>query len=199
MPVPHMLALAPLDVWARLIARSGGVGPRYWLRLAGVLLTSTVGTVATLPERVLVWLWLAARGGDPARFDHPPGVIVVAGYYRSGTTHVHNLLACDPGVVTPRWAQAMAPQGFRLSWWLTRLLLVPFVGGSRPQDAVGFGPMWPGEDDFALAGWGACSTLPGRLVSRAGGMRGRNGTRSGAAPIASGRGGAGRWRGSRGR
>ena len=159
-----MLALAPLDVWARLIARSGGVGPRYWLRLAGVLLTSTVGTVATLPERVLVWLWLAARGGDPARFDHPPGVIVVAGYYRSGTTHVHNLLACDPGVVTPRWAQAMAPQGFRLSWWLTRLLLVPFVGGSRPQDAVGFGPMWPGEDDFALAGWGACSTLPGRLV-----------------------------------
>tara|TARA_R110002073_G_scaffold147687_1_gene300533 strand:- start:116763 stop:117935 length:1173 start_codon:yes stop_codon:yes gene_type:complete len=24
--------------------------------------------------------------------------------------------------------------------------------------------MWPAEDDFALAGWGACSTLPGRLI-----------------------------------
>jgi len=159
-----MLALCPIDAWARIIARSGGVHPRYWPRLALVLFTSTVGTILTLPERALNRLLLALRTTDPERFDHPPGVIVVAGYYRSGTTHVHNLLACDPCVVTPRWAQAMAPQGDRLSWWLTRLLLVPFVGGSRPQDAVGFGPMWPGEDDFALAGWGACSTLPGRLI-----------------------------------
>jgi len=159
-----MLALAPLDAWARIVARSGGVKPRYWLRFALVLFTSGVGTLLTLPERVLVRIGSTRSGAGEGRLDHPPGVLVVAGYYRSGTTHVHNLLACDPGCVTPRWAQAMAPQGFVFSWWITRLLLIPFVGGSRPQDAVGFGPMWPGEDDFALAGWGACSTLPGRLI-----------------------------------
>lgn len=101
---------------------------------------------------------------DPERLEHPAGVLVIVGYYRSGTTHAHNLISCSEEVVTPRWYQALLGQGFWLSWMVTRILLVPFLGSSRPQDGVGFGPMWPAEDDFALAGWGRCSTLPGRLI-----------------------------------
>lgn len=160
----HLLALAPLDVWLRLLAASPPVRPRYWPRLAFCLFTSALGTAVTLPERLLLAPFLRLRLGLNPRFDHPPGVVVVLGYYRSGTTHLHNLLACDPRVVTPRWYQCLAAQGWWVGWAATRFILTPFLGQTRPQDAVGFGPAWPGEDDFALAAWGLASSLPGRFV-----------------------------------
>jgi len=163
MPVAHLLALAPLDVWFRMLWGTLP-HPRYWLALLGIGLTSLIGTIWSFPERVIFWLCWSVFKKDKERFDHPPGVLVIVGYYRSGTTHAHNLIACDPEAVTPRWYQTLLGQGFLMSWAVTRFLLVPFLGSSRPQDGVGFGPLWPGEDDFALAGWGRCSTLPGRLI-----------------------------------
>ena len=163
MPVAHLLALAPLDVWFRMLIGSR-IHPRYWIRLLGIGFTSLIGTVWSLPERILFGICWVMLKKDPERFEHPPGVLVIVGYYRSGTTHAHNLIACDPEAVTPRWYQALLGQGLWLSWAVTRFLLVPFLGSSRPQDGVGFGPLWPAEDDFALAGWGGCSTLPGRLI-----------------------------------
>ncbi len=163
-PVGHLLALGPLDVWFRLILGSG-VRPRYWLRLACCLATSWVGTVVTAPERLAMAAVRRRRyGGQAPVFDHGPGVIVVLGYFRSGTTHLHNLLACDPRVVTPRWYQCLAGQGWWLSWGVVRFMLTPFLGQTRPQDGVGFGGGWPAEDDFALASWGLASSLPGRFV-----------------------------------
>lgn len=168
MPVAHLLALAPLDVWIRMLLKHGPnaqpIKPRYWIRLLGIGTTSLVGTMCSTPERLLFGIIRKLSSKDPERFEHPPGVLVIVGYYRSGTTHVHNLISCDPKSTTPPWYQALLGQGFWLSWGLTRFLLVPFLGSSRPQDGVGFGPRWPAEDDFALAGWGMCSTLPGRLI-----------------------------------
>ncbi len=164
-PIAHLLALAPLDVWARMLAGSGGVKPRYWGRLGFCLFTSWIGTVVTLPERVVLWaVRMVKFGGSQPRFEHGPGVVVVLGYYRSGTTHLHNLLACDRRVVTPRWYQCLAGQGWWVSWAVVRFMLTPFLGQTRPQDGVGFGPSWPAEDDFALATWGGASTLAGRFV-----------------------------------
>lgn len=163
MPVAHLLALAPLDIWFRMLIGSR-VHPRYWLRLLGIGFTSLIGTIWSLPERVLFGIGWGVFKNDRERFDHPPGVLVIVGYYRSGTTHAHNMIACDPEAVTPRWYQALLGQGCWISWAVTRFLLIPFLGSSRPQDGVGFGPLWPAEDDFALAGWGGCSTLPGRLI-----------------------------------
>jgi omega-hydroxy-beta-dihydromenaquinone-9 sulfotransferase len=158
-----MLALAPLDVWFRTL-KGTSIHPRYWLRLLGIGTSSLVGTMCSTPERLGLFLYQRVRKTDTQRFDHKPGVLIILGYYRSGTTHAHNLIACDPNAVTPRWYQTLMGQGFLISWTITRFLLVPFLGSSRPQDGVGFGPQWPGEDDFALASWGSCSTLPGRLI-----------------------------------
>ncbi|MCA9275574.1 MAG: sulfotransferase [Phycisphaerales bacterium] len=163
-PVSHLLALAPLDVWLRMLARADGVHPRYWPRLAFVLFTSFVGTVISVHERVLwrVWGLIPMNRDRLERFR--PEVIVILGYYRSGTTHLQNLMACDERLITPRWYQCLAGQGYILAWTLIRFLLVPFLGRTRPQDSVGFGTEWPGEDDFALATWGGCSSLAGRHV-----------------------------------
>jgi omega-hydroxy-beta-dihydromenaquinone-9 sulfotransferase len=160
------MAFAPLDAWLRLLlAPPTWIRLRYWPRLAAGLFTSSLGTALTLPERLLLapllW-WQARRTG--ARLDHEPGVVVITGYYRSGTTHLHYLLSCDPQFRTPRWCEALAPQGFWLSWAFLRIFLIPFVSARRPQDDVAIGPEWPAEDDFALCNWAAASSLPGRFI-----------------------------------
>lgn len=163
-PVSHLLALAPLDVWIGMLRSADGVRPRYWPRLAFVLFTSFVGTVISVHERLLWWLWAKLPPNQHKLERHQPEVVVILGYYRSGTTHLQNLLACDRGLVTPRWYQCLAGQGYLLAWTVIRVMLVPFLGRTRPQDSVGFGPEWPGEDDFALATWGGCSSIAGRHV-----------------------------------
>jgi len=164
LPVAHLLALAPLDTWLKMLGRADGVRPKYWPRLAFVLFTSFVGTVCTVHERLVMAIFKKSKRGRRALEGFEPEVVVILGYYRSGTTHLHNLLSNDERFVTPRWYQCLAGQGFVLGWWIVRFLLVPFLGRTRPQDSVGFGPEWPGEDDFALATWGGCSSLAGRHV-----------------------------------
>lgn len=165
-PYPHFMAFAPLDAWARLVLSPPVFPrPRYWPRLAFALFTSLIGTLLTLPERALLFPVLAlARARSKARIDHRPGVVVVLGYARSGTTHLHYLLSCDRQFLTPRWAQCLAPQGFALSWTFLRLFLVPFMSNKRLMDDMAFGPEWPAEDEFAVNNWCAASGIPGRLI-----------------------------------
>jgi hypothetical protein len=157
-----------VDTWLRLLAAARfRVRPAYWPRLAAVLWTSLLGTAVTLPERLALApvLWFRfARGPLAGALRDGPPVLVVLGYYRSGTTHLHYLLSCDPRFVTTRWHQVASPAGWWGSWTLLRAAMVPLTPNTRPQDEVAFGPDWPAEDDFALAGWAGASALPGRFV-----------------------------------
>jgi omega-hydroxy-beta-dihydromenaquinone-9 sulfotransferase len=166
LPYPHFMAFAPLDVWARLLFRPYAfIPPRYWLRMAFGIFTSAIGTAITLPERLVLgpWLWWKAQRSG-MRLEHEPGALIILGYYRSGTTHLHYLLSCDPQMRTPRWCEALAPQGFFLSWAFLRIFMIPFVSAKRPQDDVAIGPEWPAEDDFAVCNAAVASSLPGRFV-----------------------------------
>lgn len=158
LPYPHFMAFAPLDVWLRLLARAR-VSPRYWPRLAFALLSSALATVLTLPERLVLGVW------RPWRKPRPAPALIVLGYYRTGTTHLHYLLSCDPRMRTPVWCETLAPQGYALSWSFLRVFMIPFVSARRPQDDVAIGPDWPAEDDFALNNWALASSLPGRFVT----------------------------------
>lgn len=164
------MALASLDAWARLLANAGAwrrVSFRYWPRVAVGLMTSVVGTALTLPER-LTWAIarIASKGkaATSSAEQNKPLLVFVLGYYRSGTTHLHYLLSCDPQFATPRWYQVMAPTGWWLSWTVIRWLLVPFLSSTRPQDDVAIGPEWPAEDDFAVCNASVACTMPGRMI-----------------------------------
>jgi hypothetical protein len=160
------MAFAPLDAWARLLfAPFAPIPLRYWPRVAFGLFTSALGTTLTLPERLILAPLLAARARRTgATLSHAPGALVILGYFRSGTTHLHYLLSCDPQFRTPRWCETLAPQGFLLSWSFLRIFMIPFVSSKRPQDDVAIGPDWPAEDDFALNNWSLASSLPGRFI-----------------------------------
>lgn len=170
------MGFAPLDVWVRLLftaRREASIPLLATPRILGNLFTSTLGTALTLPERLLLAPLLHLRHRQTqGTLDHrpasaapgSPGVIVILGYYRSGTTHLHYLLSCDPRVVTPRWHQVLAPCGFVASWAFLRLFLVPFLSSTRPQDDVAYGPDYPAEDDFAVCNWTLACSMPGRMV-----------------------------------
>ena len=67
----------------------------------------------------LAWLqsWLWARRLRKAELPDDP--IVVIGHWRSGTTYLHQLLACDPTLATARNSLTTAPQ--------VALLLKPWI------------------------------------------------------------------------
>jgi hypothetical protein len=167
MPLPpHFMGCAPLDAWARLLFRPYAPIPvRYWPRLGVALAISTLISALTLPERLLLAPLLFLRGRATRHtLPHAPGIVVILGYYRSGTTHLHNLLACDRRSQTPRWFEALVPHAFLLSWNFLRLFLLGFLSTKRPQDDMAFGPEWPAEDDFALNNWTVASSLAGRVA-----------------------------------
>lgn len=160
------MGCAPLDAWVRLLLLPPARLPcRYWPRLLVALAVSALVTALTLAERVLLAPILFFSGRRSRyRLKHPHGVVVVLGYYRSGTTHLHNLLSCDRKSQTPRWFEALVPHGFIISWNFLRLFLLGFLSTKRPQDDMAFGPEWPAEDDFALNNWCVASSLAGRVA-----------------------------------
>jgi hypothetical protein len=177
LPYPHFMGFAPLDAWWRLLTQDGAwrkIPARYWPRLAAGLFTSSIGTAVTLLERLLLAFLLPSPAllptSPPAQATDrrlaPLGSdpLFILGYYRSGTTHLHYLLSCDPKLVTPRWYQMLAPQGFALSWTILRYFLVPFLSSRRPQDDVAYGPEYPAEDDFGVCNLSVACAMPGRMV-----------------------------------
>lgn len=99
----------------------------------------------------------------------PPGPdpLLVLGAWRSGTTFLHELLASQPGFVTPRTWQCMAPSTFGLTGAPSR-----GVVQARPMDDFTIAADSPQEDEFALLALGGPSLYrafldPRRLESLA--------------------------------
>jgi len=156
------MAFAPLDVWARLLVSTPfWIRPRYWLRLAFYLFSSTFGSIISLPERVAYWLYDRVI---PFRPQNLPGLLFVLGYYRSGTTYLQYLLSCDPNFYSPRWYQVALPQGFVLSWILLRLTMLGFAPTHRPMDDVAIGLEFPAEDYSGVVNWSAAGAMPCRSI-----------------------------------
>ena len=98
----HVFSMAPLSVWLRLIADNGGVPPRYWGKLSRVLAISAV----TAPLRVAERLCYGPSRMARVAIDQAP--LYIQGFGRSGTTHLLNLFAQDPGFGSVSTFQAIA-------------------------------------------------------------------------------------------
>jgi len=86
-----------------------------------------------------------------------PAPLFIIGHWRSGTTFLHELLACDPLLVSPTTYECFVPQHFLVSRRLGMKLeyLVPKI---RPMDPMEVDWSSAQEDEFALMSMGLGSS-----------------------------------------
>lgn len=76
--------------------------------------------------------------------------IFVLGFWRSGTTLLHNLISSDPQFTFPNYYQCFAPQHFLLSERVLTPLTARFLPDTRPMDNVPVKWDMPQEDEVGL-------------------------------------------------
>ena len=88
------------------------------------------------------------RAVEQTEIKQPP--IFILGYWRSGTTLLHNLFTRDPRFTFPNLYQTFFPWHFLLTERLMTTLTAGLVPESRPMDNVKCAWDLPQEDDVAL-------------------------------------------------
>ena len=112
--------------------------------MLGILATSVLTSPLRLAERLL---W--GRRVRRTAIDAAP--IFIQGFARSGTTHLHNLIAHDPNLGYVSTFQAFASPFFMVSrGWLQRLI-GKGLPSTRPMDNMAVSLDLPQEEEFALA------------------------------------------------
>jgi omega-hydroxy-beta-dihydromenaquinone-9 sulfotransferase len=92
------------------------------------------------------------------------GAIVVLGYWRSGTTLLHELLCLDSHYTYPTTHACMNPQHFLFSE--ASALAREGISARRPMDEMEVRPASPQEDEFALLSLGARSPYEALIVPK---------------------------------
>ena len=138
----HPLMGASLGTLTGALVRYGGVSWRCLPLTASLLLSAAVRSPFDLMERI------ATAGTRRGRTEAP---LFIVGFWRSGTTHLHNLLARSPafGIITPL-ASGLPGELLTLGTWL-RPWLERSLPETRGLDAVAVTPESPQEDEIPLA------------------------------------------------
>ncbi len=120
------------------------IHPRYSLRLL-LLMGSSLGS---LPVR----LWESLTWGkriSQVRIDTPP--IFIIGHWRSGTTHLHNLMSQDTHLGYLSMYQAMVPDCSLVGRSWLNPLLSSMMPAKRPMDNMTWPMDAPQEEEIPLA------------------------------------------------
>ena len=118
---------------------------KYTFRILLTLLINLVNTPFRIYER-----WMINPKYQQKELEEPP--IFVLGHWRSGTTHLHNLLCQDPTTAYVTTFQSVFPDttlgsaGRALFEGFAKLL----IPGTRKGDNVVLGTELPQEEEFAL-------------------------------------------------
>lgn len=147
LPCPMWIGVRLLP-WLRVLARHGfRIAPSRLPRAAAI-------TAASAANEVLRGITLAiwGRGMRKARIEADPAIVI--GHWRSGTTLLHELLACDGRFTAPSTIQCGAPSHFVLSEQFAIDYLGFLLPPERPMDAMPMGFERPQEDEVALCNLG---------------------------------------------
>jgi hypothetical protein len=140
---PGGLCGLPLCRWLQLLRQERfAVDPPYWLRAGAITWGSVPNSLFALWER---WRHEAAIQAT----THVPPLFIL-GIWRSGTTHLHNLLARDRRLAFPCSYDVLYPRTFLTTEWFSAPFLNRMIPRKRPQDNVHMAMEEPQEDEFAL-------------------------------------------------
>jgi hypothetical protein len=141
---PGLILGITLGDLARLLSQNGfRVPPRYWPKVAFASLISLLSTPIRRIEDAVLGHRVAQQTVQPPLF--------IIGHWRSGTTHLHNLLSVDSRFAYASFSQITIPHTFLLGERLlsagSALILPPDRMG---VDNVAMDPHVPWEEEFAL-------------------------------------------------
>jgi len=154
----HPLTGADLATIIRLLVETGRPAPRFLPTLAGMLGSAAARLPSTGVERAYV----AARRPGAAM----PAPIFILGHWRSGTTHLFNLLSGAPSLSYAAPVPAGLPWDFLLLGRLLEPLLHRAIPSQRGIDPMAVTPTAPQEDEIALASMTAPSYYHGVYFPR---------------------------------
>ena len=89
------------------------------------------------------------RYGDRIEAARVQTPLFILGHYRSGTTHLHNLLTLDPQFAAPTFFQVLNPHTFLGAERWAAPVVDRLVVRRRYQDEMALGAGMPSEDEFA--------------------------------------------------
>ena len=134
----------PLGSLIRLLAGNGFVvDKRYLGRLAYLIGIGVFNSILGSCER-----FFDGAEIDKIQLNHAP--LFILGHWRSGTTHLHNLLSLDNEFSSPNVYQCLFPNHFIYSQ-VGSVALKFLAPDRRPMDNVSFSSRAPHEEEFALA------------------------------------------------
>ena len=132
-----------LGRWLQVLWDNGfAVHWPYWGRAAAITLASLPNTLLAAWEKVLYDRKVRNTKVVPPLF--------ILGIWRSGTTHLHNLLTQDDRFAYPNTYQVFYPSTFLTTEKTYAKLVGFFLPKKRPQDNMALGVGEPQEDEFAL-------------------------------------------------
>lgn len=140
----HPLAGADAITLAHVLRDGGGLGPLHLHRVATALGAAAVRAPFDALERRRV-----ERRSGQALAAPPP--LFILGHWRSGTTHLLNLLAQDPRLAAPDPLAVGLPWGFLGLGPFWRARLEAWLPPDRIIDPIPVDPTAPQEDELALA------------------------------------------------
>ncbi|MBU6198697.1 MAG: sulfotransferase [Xanthomonadaceae bacterium] len=138
--------------------------------LSRLFLVASV-TFATIANSLL-GLLQSAIYGSRLRAVNIQAPVFVLGHWRSGTTHLHELLALDDRLAFPTTYEVFAPHHCLLTERIYRKLFAWLLPRKRAMDDMAVGFDRPQEDEFALVALGAPSPMwslayPGETIGQA--------------------------------
>ena len=129
------------DWWALLRRHRFAIDLQHWPRALVQTAVSASNSVNARIERGRF-----GRRIEAARVEAP---LFILGHYRSGTTHLHNLLALDPQFAAPTFFQVLNPHTFLTTERWAAPVVDRLVVRRRYQDEMALGAGMPSEDEFA--------------------------------------------------
>lgn len=127
------------------ILKTNSIAPKYYLKVLAIILINLIN----LPFRVYEQLFINPKFENKS-LQQPP--IFIIGHWRSGTTHLHNLLSQDSQMGFVSTYQSVFPNTLfnTIGRFIFRNFMGLLIPKNRKGDNVTLGPELPQEEEFTL-------------------------------------------------
>lgn len=157
---PGLLPGVTYGDWLRMLrVNRFAIHPRYWMRASVITQYSLMNSVIAWQER--------RRFGEEVENQIVQPPLFILGHWRSGTTHLHNLLSLDDRFAFPNAFQVAFPNTFlSTEGGGNYKLLQFFMPRKRPMDNMQLDLTVPWEDEYATCTASATSSYMGPVFPK---------------------------------